>query len=124
MVEIHLVTDRQHLVASCLPVTPKNNNHMFNKIKQIKDLRNQAKTMQNALAEVVVVGQAAGGKVMVTIDGNQQVHGVQIADGMEKAAIESAVKDAINDAFKKLQKELAVKMKDLGGLDFFKNLGM
>lgn len=97
---------------------------MFNKIKQIRDLRSQAKTMQNALAEVVVVGQAAGSKVMVTIDGNQQVHGVQIADGMEKVAIENAVKDAVNDAFKKLQKELAVKMKDLGGLDFFKNLGM
>ncbi|MBT4856903.1 hypothetical protein HON52_01815 [Candidatus Uhrbacteria bacterium] len=95
---------------------------MFNKIKQIKDMRSQAKIMQAALAEVMVVGKAAGGDVMVTIDGNQQCQGVKIEGEMSNEKIASAVKDALNDASKKLQREMAAKMKDMGGLDAFKDM--
>ncbi len=94
---------------------------MFNKLKQIRDLRSSAKQMQEQLAEIMVVGTARNG-IMVTIDGTQTVQGVQIVDGLDKSAIESGVKDAFNDASKKLQKELAVKMRDMGGLDAFKDL--
>jgi DNA-binding protein YbaB len=94
---------------------------MFNKLKQIRDLRSSAKQMQEQLAEIMVVGTARNG-IMVTIDGTQTVQGVQIVDGLDKGAIESGVKDAFNDASKKLQKELAVKMRDMGGLDAFKDL--
>ncbi len=93
---------------------------MFNKLKQIKDLRDQAKTMQKVLADVMVVGQGKG--VMITMDGNQQVLAVQIEDGLEKAKIEQGVKEAFADAVKKMQKEMASKMKDLGGFDALKNL--
>lgn len=95
---------------------------MFNKIKQIKDLRDQAKTMQAALAEIMVVGKSSGNKVMVTIDGNQKVQGVKIDDSLEREKIAEGVKDAFNDASKQLQKELAAKMKDMGGLEAFKDL--
>lgn len=95
---------------------------MFNKLKQIKDLRSQAKEMQNALSEVVVVGQAKGGKVMITIDGNQKVQGVKIDEELARDQIEDGVKDAFNDASKKLQKEMATKMKDMGGLDALKDM--
>lgn len=95
---------------------------MFNKLKQIKDLRDQAKSMQSALSEVIVVGQSKHKKVMVTIDGNQKVQGVQIEDDLERDKIEDHVKDALNDANKKLQKEMATKMKDMGGLDALKDM--
>jgi len=95
---------------------------MFNKLTQIKDIRDQAKTMQNALAEIMVVGQAKGGKVMITIDGNQKVQGVKIDDDLEREKIAEGVQDAFNDASKKLQKELAMKMKDMGGLDALKDM--
>lgn len=95
---------------------------MFNKLKQIKDLRDQAKTMQGALAEIMVVGQAKGGKVMITIDGNQKVQGVKIEDDLDRDKIADGVKDAFNDASKKLQKEMASKMKDMGGLDALKDM--
>jgi DNA-binding protein YbaB len=42
----------------------------------------------------------------------------------EKAKLEEAVKEAANDAIKKIQKQMAGKMKELGGLDALKNLGM
>lgn len=93
---------------------------MFNKIKQIKDLRSQAKTMQAALAEIMVVGKSSG--VMITIDGNQKVQGVKINESLERSKIEKAVQEAFNDASKKLQQELAMKMKEMGGLEAFKNL--
>lgn len=95
---------------------------MFNKLKQIKDIREQAKQMQNTLAEIMIVGQAAHGKVMITIDGNQKVQGVKIEDDLDRAKIADAVKDAFNDATKKLQKEMAAKMKDMGGLDALKDM--
>ena len=93
---------------------------MFTKLKQIKDMRDQAKTMQKVLADVMVVGTGHG--VMITMDGNQQIHGVQIDDGMEKSKIEQGVKEAFTDAVKKMQKEMANKMKDLGGFEALKNL--
>jgi DNA-binding protein YbaB len=95
---------------------------MFNKLKQVKDIRDQAKQMQAQLAEILIVGKAKGDKVMITIDGNQTVQGVKIEDGLETSVIESAVKDAFNDAIKQLQREMATKMKDMGGLDALKDM--
>lgn len=95
---------------------------MFNKLKQIKDIRDQAKQMQSVLGEVIVVGKAKGGKVMITIDGNQKVQGVKVDESLDHEAIEKGVMDAFNDATKQLQKEMAMKMKDMGGLDALKDM--
>ncbi len=95
---------------------------MFNKLKQIKDLRKQAKTMESALGEIMIVGQAMGGKIMITIDGNQNVQGVKIDESLSHEDIEKGVKDSFNDASKKLKKEMAAKMKEMGGLDAFKDM--
>jgi DNA-binding protein YbaB len=94
---------------------------MFNKLKQVNDIRKQAKAMQSQMAEIVVVGQSRKG-VMITIDGNQKVQGVQIEEGLDRETLEIAVKDAFNDAVGKLQKELAAKMRDMGGFDALKGL--
>jgi DNA-binding protein YbaB len=88
---------------------------MFSKLKQFKDMRDQAKHMKQMLDEVVVVGSGASGGVMITLNGSHEVLGVQITDGLEKGRIESGVKDALTDANKKLQSELMKKMQDLGG---------
>jgi len=97
---------------------------MFNKLKQIKDIRKQAKSMQSVMAEIVIVGQGKGGKVMITLDGNQAVQGVKIEEGMSTSDIADGVKAAFNDATKKLQKEMAMMLKDMGGLDALKDLGL
>tara|TARA_Y100000031_G_C8156097_1_gene354651 strand:- start:406 stop:705 length:300 start_codon:yes stop_codon:yes gene_type:complete len=99
---------------------------MFNKIKAVKDLRSQAKQMQNALSEVTDEGTAAWGKVTVKIDGNQNVLKVSIDEEImkDKVKLEEAMQEAFNDAVKKIQKKMAVKMKEMGGLDALKNFGM
>ena len=78
--------------------------------------------MEAALGEIMIVGQAVGGKVMITIDGNQTVQGVKVDESLGHADIEKGVKDAFNDASKKLKKEMAAKMKEMGGLDAFKDM--
>ncbi|MEK7632185.1 MAG: YbaB/EbfC family nucleoid-associated protein [Patescibacteria group bacterium] len=97
---------------------------MFNKIKQIKDMRDQSKQMKAMLDEVVIVGQGMGGKVMITVNGSHETLGVKINEELDRSKIEAGVKDALNDVNSKLQVELMKKMKEMGGLDAFKNLGL
>ena len=100
---------------------------MFNKIKAIKDMRNQAKEIQSTLEGIEAEGQAAWGKVKVKLNGNQKVMHIDIADELmaSREKLQDALVEAFNDATKKLQKEMAGKMKDMGGLqDMMKNLGM
>jgi hypothetical protein len=91
---------------------------MFNKLKQFKDLRNTAKQMQTMLAQESADGEAAWGKVKVKINGNQEVLDVQIdpelltVDNKEK--LQGALKDATNDAIKKVQRIMAEKVRQSG----------
>ena len=91
---------------------------MFNKLKQFKDLRDQAKQMQNVLAQESAEGQADWGKVKVKINGNQEIIDIQIdpelltADNKDK--LQNAIKDATNDAIKKVQRIMAEKMQQSG----------
>ncbi len=89
---------------------------MFNKLKELKGLRDQGKKMKEMLDDVVVVGGNSGNKVMVTINGSHELIGVQIDDDVAREKIADGVKDAFADANRKLQTELMKKMKDMGGL--------
>jgi DNA-binding protein YbaB len=102
------------------------NQHMFNKIKAIKEIRDQAKKIQSGLSEISDEGSAHWGKIKVKIDGNQQILGVEIADELlsDKNKLQDGLKDAFNDAIKSIQKKMAVKMKEMGGLGALKDLGM
>lgn len=99
---------------------------MFNKIKAIKDLRDQAKQMQSVMEETVVVGEGGHGKVKVRMNGSQMVLSVDVEESAleNKGKLEDAIKDAINDAVKQVQKAMMEKMKESGGMDMFKNLGL
>jgi len=86
---------------------------MFNKLKQIKDLRQQAKGLQNALnAETITVNKHG---VSLTINGNLEVTALSIAD-KTMAGLENTLRDCFNDATKQVQKIMAKKMQEMGGL--------
>lgn len=93
---------------------------MLNKLKQFKDLRSQAKNMQNALGKESVTVKSAGDKVVMTMDGNLKMTGLAIDDELlstdKKEKLQSAIKDAHADAMKKMQRIMAMKMKEMGGL--------
>lgn len=94
---------------------------MFSKLKQFKDLRNQAKDMQNILGQETVYADSGGGKVQIVMDGNQKVNGVQIDEALlkpeRKAELEKQVQGAVNDAIKKTQMVMAKKAKEMGKLN-------
>src|SRR5437868_3023199 len=94
---------------------------MFNKLKQFKDLRSQAKTMQNALAEETVYADSGSGKIQVVMDGNQHINGVQVdAEYLKperKSELEKHLAEAFNSAVKKSQMAMAKKAKEMGNLN-------
>ncbi len=92
---------------------------MFSKLKQFKDLREQGKKLQGALA-----GESAtvsSGGVGITMDGNFQLTGVAIDEELlnpnKKTKLEEAIKNAHADALKKMQRIMASKMQEMGGMD-------
>lgn len=88
---------------------------MFQKLKQYKDLRDQAKDVQSALADVTVHADAAGGKIAVIMDGNQKIQAIDIDAELlspdNKDKIQDGIKTAIEAAMKKVQKEMLTKMR-------------
>jgi DNA-binding YbaB/EbfC family protein len=91
---------------------------MFNKLKQFKDLRDKAKTIQTELAKEKVEGTAAWGKLKIVMDGNQAVTDVQIDESLmtDRAKLQDAIKEAFRDAVTKAQKKMVEKMKSMGDL--------
>lgn len=89
---------------------------MFNKLKQIKDLRSKAKHMQSLLKDETVMGEGGWGKVKVKMSGNQEVLDVTIDPELKPEDIAKAVKEAVNDAIKKAQRVMVRKMQQSGDL--------
>ncbi|MFH1866594.1 MAG: YbaB/EbfC family nucleoid-associated protein [Patescibacteria group bacterium] len=94
---------------------------IFSKLKQIKDMRQQAKGIQSTLSQEHVETSAAWGKVKVAMSGNQEVEKVTIDPELlkpeKKSELEGAVKEAVSDAIKKVQKIMAAKIREHGGLE-------
>ena len=91
---------------------------MFSKLKQFRDLRSQAKSLQNTLSEEKTTVSSGG--VSVTMDGNLRIINIDISAELlnpdKKEKLQNAIKDACDEALKKMQKVMAMKVRELGGL--------
>jgi DNA-binding protein YbaB len=87
---------------------------MFSKLKQYKDLRDQAKTLQNALAQENVAVEKNGLKLIM--NGNLEITTLTIEESALKSGLNNIVKEAVNDAIKKTQRIMAKKMQEMGGI--------
>ncbi len=95
---------------------------VFSQLKQIKDLKNQAKQMQAQLAnisETIDVGWSD--KIHITINGNQQFTKIEIDQNLlnpdKKNKLEELLLEGCNKAVQKIQKIMAEQMmKAEGGL--------
>ena len=93
---------------------------MFNKLKQFRDLRSQAKTLQNALKEEKVEIEKSG--IKIVMDGNQEVLSYQITDSSlmnpeRQHDLENRLRQAGNSAIEKTKRVMADKMQKMGGLE-------
>ena len=90
---------------------------MFNKLKQFKDVRQQAKTLQNALSQEKITLERDG--ITVEVDGNQKITSMTIAENKSASQIQTAMPGVINDANDKVKKIMARKVQEMGGLPNF-----
>ena len=87
---------------------------MFSKLKQIKDLRDQAKVMQNALGKENVTESKGG--ITMTMNGNMEITEIKVEGELSKQSLEQDFKSCANETIKKVQRLMAKKMQEMGGI--------
>lgn len=87
---------------------------MFSKLKHLKDLRSQAKTLQSALAQESITIDK--GEIKVVMNGNLEIISLKINEELSKDSLEGIMADCINEAIKKTQRLMAQKMQEMGGM--------
>jgi len=84
---------------------------MFDKVRQLNELRKmrgQAMQLQKQLDEIIETYEKDGIKVKVT--GSQKIDYIEV-----NGEVLDDLKEAINEALKRVQKESAKKMMEMGG---------
>jgi len=98
---------------------------MFNKLKQFKDLRSQAKQMQKKMEEETLELSKNG--LRIKINGSNEILELDISDDLmtDKDKLSKTIRETFKQAVKDMQKRMAKKM--LGSdidFDALKKLGM
>lgn len=80
----------------------------LDKLKDVNEMRKQAKQMEAMLATELVSGKSSGSKIVITIDGNQNIKSVEVAPEIagDKAEIARNIRAALEDLFKQHKKML------------------
>ncbi len=83
----------------------------MDKLKDINELRKQAKQMESLLSVETVSGNSSGSKIVLTIDGNQNIKSVEVSQDIvgDKAEIARNIRSALEDLFKQHKKMLQKK---------------
>ena len=72
------------------------------------------------LEKEIISTNAAGNQIILTMNGNLTITGLAIDDNLmspsQKEKLINGIKDAHSDALKKMQRTLALKMREMGGL--------
>jgi DNA-binding protein YbaB len=81
---------------------------IFDKLKDINEMRKQANQMQALLGQQSVTGQSSGGKIKIIMDGNMEVKSVEVAPEVagDKAEVARNIRSALEDLFKQHKKML------------------
>lgn len=91
---------------------------MFDKLKQLKDLREQAKQMEAALEQERALGVSSANKVSIEMNGNQVILNINIEPDLlspdHKSELEQAIKEAHKDAIQKVKQLMAQKLYSSG----------
>jgi DNA-binding protein YbaB len=90
---------------------------IIDKLKDINEMRKQAKHMEGLLAQETVSGNSSGNKIVLTIDGNQNIKSVEVSADIvgDKAEIARNIRAALGDLFKQHKKMLQKKFGNMMG---------
>jgi DNA-binding YbaB/EbfC family protein len=84
-----------------------------NMMKQAQAMQANMQKVQAEIANIVVVGEAGGGMVKITMTGKHEVQKVQIEPsvaGEDREMLEDLIAAAANDAVHKVEAQIAEKM--------------
>ncbi len=84
---------------------------LFDKIKDMNEMRKQAKHIELQLAQETVTGGSSGGGIRITIDGNMAVKSVEVQPQVagDKSEVARHIRSALEDLFKQHKKMLQTK---------------
>ncbi len=96
---------------------------MLNKMKDLLEMQKSAKQMQKQLQKISITVERLDGKIKMTFNGEKNVKDIQINKALlreeNKSLLEQNIRQCINDASGKIQKELLAEMKgNFGGFNF------
>lgn len=91
---------------------------MFDKLKQMNDMRKQAKELQDTLSKEEIIGVSRNEYVKITMDGAQNIKSVAVDEKVmaDKVLLERSIKEAVENSNEKLRKLMISKMGGLSGL--------
>lgn len=100
---------------------------MINPIKAGQNIlaaKKQFDDFQNRMRQLSATGESKKGLVKVTVNGLNEAVDVRIDDGMmdDKAELQRHIKDAFNDAKKKMEKEAAKGMDKDKAMEMLKGM--
>lgn len=83
----------------------------LDKIKDVNEMRKQAKQIEGVLGAETVTGKSSGEKVKIVIDGNQVVKSVEVDASIagDKSEVARHIRAALEDLFKQHKKMLQSK---------------
>lgn len=83
----------------------------FDKLKDINEMRKQAKQIEQMLSQERIVGQSSREMIKITLDGNQKVLSVEVQDAIvgERKEIARHIREALEDVNNKHKKLLQTK---------------
>ena len=92
---------------------------MFNKLKQVRNLRSQAKSLQNTLSQETIAVEHKDCRLKM--DGNQKILDLHIdpkhLNPESQKRLEEIIKELYEQALKKVQRVMMSKMKERGDLN-------
>lgn len=83
----------------------------MDKLKDINEMRKQAKQLETLLATETVSGHSSGEKIKIVIDGNQNIKSVEVSADIagDKSEVARHIRAALEDLFKQHKKMLQSK---------------
>ena len=83
----------------------------MDKLKDINEMRKQAKVMESMLATELITGKSGGGKIIIVMDGNQNIKSVEVSPEIvgDKSEIGRNIRSALEDLLKEHKKMLQKK---------------
>ena len=84
---------------------------IFDKLKDVNQMRQQAKQMELLLSIEVVSVSSSGGGIVIVMDGNQKVKSVQVDPSVagDKSEVARHIRQALDDVMNKHKKMLQKK---------------